>query len=385
MKYKTNKQYLAEEWHRLFNLYAGDLYPGRYTEAFCLELAEQAIEIKKLAKKKGSIIVAHNYQYPEIQEVARYKGDSLGLCFKVKQAGAQRVDFVSVAFMGATAKIITGDATRVFIQDEPKVIGCSLVFGTSYDYLERWKQQNPDGVLVTYINSDVYTKSISDYISTSSNTAKIIVRASKEHPNSKILVLPDKFLGYVMKAQAVELGVDKNQVEVYEHAFAGQHACCYVHEKIGDDAPERALEEYPDAELLIHPECGCASSCIHKLQQGLLPRGRVYYLSTEQMLERARTSDKQEFVVATEIGMLWRLRREIPQKKFYPVSLDAQCKYMKGNTLAGLLRSLQEDRFEIVLTDDVDPKLEEVRGNTICINRLAATKAFLGIEKMLTT
>src|SRR4051812_36051027 len=134
---------LATTWYESFSRYAEDLYPGRYTKAVCLELAEQALEIKALAQKKQSTIVAHNYLYPEFHELADAVGDSLGLSLTVQKLGTKRVDFESVFFMGATSKIINGDKTRVFVADRPKVIGCSLVFGTDYEWLENWKKENP--------------------------------------------------------------------------------------------------------------------------------------------------------------------------------------------------------------------------------------------------
>lgn len=375
---------LAHRWYDLFARYAEDLYPGRYTHAKCHELADMAVEVRALAKAKGSTVVAHNYQYPELQEVADFVGDSLGLAYKVRDAGATRVDFSSVHFMGATAKIITGDATRVYVQGDPLTHGCSLVRGTDHAWLERWKLRNPDGVLVTYVNSDAYTKAICDYVSTSRNTAAVIARASQEHPGSKILVLPDKFLGLVMKAQAVEqMGVNPDLVEVYTNPFGGYNACCYVHEKIGDDAPERALEEYDDAELMLHPECGCASSCLFKLNAGILPKGRVYYLSTEGMLQRAHASGASRFVIGTEKGMVYRLRKEAPGKEFHPISQDAECGFMKQNTMEKLLASLREDRYEIVFDDATDPRREIVDGNVIRINRDVASKAKVAIDRML--
>ncbi|MCZ6660920.1 MAG: quinolinate synthase NadA, partial [bacterium] len=267
--------------------------------------------------------------------------------------------------------------------DAPQVIGCSLVFGTDYNWLENWKRENEDGLLVTYVNSDPYTKSISDYISTSRNTDKIIVRANSEYPGKKILVLPDKFLGYVMKAKAVEQGVDADLVEVYQYQKDGYQASCYVHEKIGQDAVDISLEENPEAELMIHPECGCASSCLYKLHAGIIPHERAYFLSTEQMVERARVSPAGEFIVATEKGMVYRLRKEIPDKKFMPVSLDAECGYMKENTLEKLLDSLRRDRLEIILCDDCcEPKDPYQDEDVIHIQKSVADRAKLAIDRM---
>lgn len=381
---------LAAEWYDLFSRYAADLYPGRYTREKCVQLAEQAVEIRRLAAEKRSTIVAHNYLYPEFHELADKVGDSLGLSFYVRDRKAARVDFESVYFMGATAKMITGDATRVFVPDRPDVLGCSLVFGTDHQWLETWKARNPGGILVTYVNSDAYTKSISDFISTSRNTDKLIAYAVKTFPGRRILVLPDKFLGFVMKQRAIEaleqegVSVDPDMIEVYTHSKGEWSACCYVHEKIGDRGVEMMMEEHPDAELMIHPECGCASSCLYKLHAGVIPRGKAYFLSTEGMVEHARRSETEKFIVATEKGMVYRLRKECPQKTFLPVSLQAECRYMKANEFDKLLTSLGEDRFEVVLCNDccdVRKPYEDER--VIHIQRSVAERARTGIERML--
>jgi len=381
---------LADSWYDLFSRYAADLYPGRYTRETCLRLAEYAVEIRRRAAEKHSTIVAHNYLYPEYHELAEKVGDSLGLSFYVRDRKAARVDFESVYFMGATAKMITGDATRVFVADRPAVLGCSLVFGTDHQWLERWKELHPDGILVTYVNSDAYTKSISDFVCTSRNTDKIIAHAVKTYPGRRILVLPDKFLGFVMKQRALEaleqegVSVDPDLIEVYTHATGEWSACCYVHEKIGDRGVEMMMEEHPDAELMIHPECGCASSCLYKLHAGVIPRDKAYFLSTEGMVDHAHQSATQKFIVATEKGMVYRLRKECPQKTFIPVSTEAECRYMKANEFDKLLASLRDDRIEVVLCDDCcDLRSPYEDERVIHIQRSVAARARTGIERML--
>lgn len=381
---------LAQHWYEQFSRHAEDLYPGRYTPQLCRELAERAVEIRALARERGSTIVAHNYLYPEFHELADMVGDSLGLSLHVREIGAPRVEYQSVFFMAATAKIITGDRTRVYVPDHPEPLGCSLVFGTDHAWLERWKAKNPGGVMVTYINSDAYTKSLCDYVSTSRNTDKIIVRALLDNPDAKVLVLPDKFLGHVMKQRALDslqeqgTTVDPDRVEIYEHRVGEWNACCYVHEQIGEHAVDHMLEEHPEAELMIHPECGCASSCLYKLHAGVIPRARAYFLSTEGMVERARQSDRKQFIVATEKGMVYRLRKELPEKEFIPVSLQAECRYMKVNQLDKLAASLRNEAVEVVICDDCcDPRAPFEDEHTVHIPRSVADKARTGIERML--
>ncbi len=389
--YRELSEQLGCQWYELFNRYAADLYPGRYTLTVCRELADMAIEIGYLARRKGSLVVAHNYLYPEFHELADKVGDSLGLSFFVRDAGAKRVDFQSVYFMGETAKIIVGDKARVYVSDVPETLGCSLVFGTDHEWLLNWKRDNPGGLLVTYVNSDAYTKSISDFISTSRNTDRIIMYALKNYPGRKILVLPDKFLGFVMKERALNalraegVVVDPDLIEVYTYRKDGWGACCYVHEQIGMNVAEDMLDEYPDAELMIHPECGCASACLYKMQQGIIPQARAYFLSTEAMLERAQASDKKQFIVATEKGMIYRLRKALPEKEFISISANAECRFMKANTFAKLRASLLSDRYEIVMCDDCcDPKKPYIDASTIHIQRRVASRASIGILRMLT-
>ncbi|HLC95045.1 MAG TPA: quinolinate synthase NadA, partial [Patescibacteria group bacterium] len=240
-----NSKELGELRYGQFSRFADDLYPGRYTPEFCQILAEQEIEIRELKREKQATILAHNYLYPEFHEIADKVGDSLGLSLFVQAQGATRVDFQSVAFMGQTAKMIVGDKARVYIPDYPEVLGCSLVFGTDYAWLLQWKEKT-GGIIISYINSDPYTKSISEYIGTSSNFDRVILRAAKDYPGRKILLAPDRFLGYVMKAKAVRAGVPRDLIDVYEYFKIPHRASCYVHENIPHDAIEIAMVDHPE-------------------------------------------------------------------------------------------------------------------------------------------
>ena len=344
---------LFEQWYEDFSRFAEDLYPGRYSRDYVRLLVEMSDEVQSLARQKSSTIVAHNYQYPELQEVADTVGDSLGLSQYLASRKASRVDFCGVLFMGETAKVILGDDSRVYMPDQP---GCSLVDSIDHRRIDHWLAHNTDGVIVSYINTDALTKARSQYICTSRNAAQVLEHAVQQHPGRRILFLPDKYLGAVALAQS---SVDRSRVDLYDGA-------CHVHAKIGETALEEAFDRYPDAELLIHPECGCASGCLSKTLGGAAPYQRAYFLSTEQMLWRAKSSPCGEFVVGTENGMLYRLRKSVPQKTFHPVSESAVCEYMKMNTMEKLLDSLRNDRVEI----EVDPEIRR--------------KARRAIEQMLT-
>ena len=383
---------LASQYYEDFNRFADSLYPNRYSLDFCLQLAWQTLEIKRLAQEKNSKIVVHYYLYPEFHEIADKLGDSLALSRYINEVKTSRVDFQAVFFMAATAKMLAGDATRVFVSGGPEELGCSLVFGTNHLWLESWKRKNPEGLLVTYINSDAYTKSISDFISTSRNTAQIVAHAATTYPGRKILILPDKFLGYVMKAKTIDilkqkgLAIDPELIEIYEQPFGGFNACCYVHEQFGHDAIEVAMIEHPEAKLMVHPECGCASQCMYKLQKGIIPNDKAFIMSTEQMIQYAMSSESEEFIVSTEPGLLYALRKRLPDKKFIPVSAGAHCQYMKANTFDKLLWSLREDRLEVVLCDNckfcTDPKVTYRDERTIHIPREIANLVKPKIEVM---
>ena len=382
-----------------FKRFAEDLYPGRCTFAKCRELAEQEREIKRLCSEMNAINLVHYYQYPEFHEIADGIGDSLALVQIGKKSNAPRVNFIAVAFMAQTGKILN-PAKRFFITKGTRELGCSLVFGTNHAWIENWLKENPNGVVISYINSDPYTKALSRYISTSRNTAKIISHAIKENPGSRILFLSDKYLGMVMKANALRIlekeGIkaDADLIEIYKEEYNGNHACCYIHEEYGNNSVENAVLENPDAELMIHPEseCGCTSMCLYKTEEGRVSP----FMSTEQMLQRARVSEANKFIVATEPGMLYALRKTMPHKIFLPVvapsisetgELKGHCKYMKGNTFEGLLRSLREDRIEIVICDKCPKCLNLATPyedeKVIHIPRQIANLAKLGIERML--
>ena len=334
------------DWYDTFNRAAGDLYPGRYTREYVALLTDAARSVEELARSKRSLIVAHNYQFPELQEVAAEVGDSLGLSRYVARQTAPRVDFCGVWFMGETAKTILGDRAKVYMPDRP---GCSLVESIDHARVRRWKQTCPDGIVISYVNTDAATKALSDYICTSRNAAQVLDHAATQSPGRRILFLPDKFLGSVSIAQSSV--VDASLVDLYD-------GCCHVHAKIGESALEQAFDRHPEAELLIHPECGCASHCMAKVMQGNSPYQKAFFLSTEGMIRHAESSPTREFIVGTEMGMVYRLRRELPDKVFHPVSPDAVCEYMKMNTLEKLLASLEQDRIEVTVEPETARKAQ---------------------------
>jgi quinolinate synthase len=291
-------------------------------------------EVRSLATERKAVVLAHNYQVPEVQDVADYVGDSLGLSQQAAGTEADVIVFCGVHFMAETAAVLAPEKT-VLIPDLDA--GCSLAASIDAEALARWKDENPGAVVVSYVNTTAEVKALSDYCCTSGNARQIIeaVPADRE-----ILFLPDMFLGAYLER------VTGRKMKIWP----GE---CHVHAGIRPDDVARKLDEHPDAELLIHPECGCASQCMYAASENLALGVRTHVLSTEGMVQRARTSPSREFMVATETGILHRLGKEAPDARFYAMSERAVCRYMKMITLEKLRDSLLEMRHRVT----VDPEL----------------------------
>jgi len=298
-------------------------------------------EIRTLAQERDAVILAHNYQRPEVQDVADYVGDSLGLSREAAAADAETIVFCGVHFMAETAAILSPEKT-VLIPD-PNA-GCSLAASIDADQLRAWKAEHPGAVVVTYVNTTAEVKAESDYCCTSGN-AKSVIEAIP--PEQEILFLPDMFLGlWLEKVTGRKLTI-----------WLGE---CHVHAGIRPEDIERWQAEAPDAELLVHPECGCASQAMAFANE------RTQILSTEKMIRFAKESPKQRFIVATETGILHRLEREAPGKRFEAVRDDAVCRYMKMITIDNLRDSLVHNRYPVT----VEPEIAE-RART-AIERMVA-------------
>ena len=274
-------------------------------------------EVRELARERDAVILAHNYQRPEVQDVADYVGDSLGLSHEAAATDASAIVFCGVHFMAETAAILSPDKT-VLIPDPDA--GCSLAASITGEQLREWKAQHPGAVVVSYVNTTAEVKAESDYCCTSGN-AKAVIEAIPE--DREILFLPDMFLGIWLER------VTGRKLTIW----LGE---CHVHAGIRPQDIERWQAEAPDAELLVHPECGCASQCM------AFGNDRTHILSTEGMVRFAKSSPKERFLVATETGILHRLSKEAPGKRFEAVSERAICKYMKMITLEKLRDSLRD-------------------------------------------
>ncbi len=297
-----------------------------------------AQRIRELAREKNAVILAHNYQIGPVQDVADFVGDSLGLSRQAARTKADLIVFCGVHFMAETASILCPDK-RVLIPDLEA--GCSLSDTLNAQQLAAWKAQYPDAVVVTYVNTSAAVKALSDYCCTSSNAVEVIRAIPEERP---ILFGPDMFLG----AYASRVTGRKNL-----HIWAGE---CHVHAAVRPEDVERAREAHPGADFLIHPECGCVTSCMVYLKDKDLRQEDAYITSTEGMVNHVARSPKREFVVATETGILHRMRKETPGKKYFPVSAEMECRFMKMITIEKLLHSLEAGVHEVKVPSDIADK-----------------------------
>ena len=279
-------------------------------------------EIQKLKKQKDVVILAHNYQIPDVQDVADFTGDSLGLSRQAAKVKQKTILFCGVHFMAETAAIISPEK-RVILPDLEA--GCSLSDSITVAELRNWKRNYPNAITVGYVNTTAEIKAELDYCCTSSNAVNVVNAIPK---SQEILFLPDMFLGsYVAKVTG-----RKNM-----HIWAGE---CHVHAGISPKDIQEKLNSFKSAEFLIHPECGCTTPMIYDVANDKYDDCKVSILSTEGMLKHAKKSKSKNFVVATETGILYKMRKENPEKKFIPASDKAECQYMKMITLEKVYNSL---------------------------------------------
>ncbi|RVW05700.1 quinolinate synthase NadA [Rhodococcus xishaensis] len=307
--------------------------PGGYTGVSAGP--EWASEVRRLAKERGATLLAHNYQLPEIQDVADHVGDSLALSRIAAEAPEDTIVFCGVHFMAETAKILSPEKT-VLIPDERA--GCSLADSITAEQLREWKAEHPDALVVSYVNTTAEVKGLTDICCTSSNAVDVVASID---PDREVLFLPDQFLGAHVKRVT-----GRENMEIW----AGE---CHVHAGINGDELTAKSRSHPDAELFVHPECGCATSALYLAGEGFVPEEKVKILSTGGMLDAARQSGANQVLVATEVGMLHQLRKAAPGIDFQAVNDRASCPFMKMITPAALLRCLVEGKDEVHVDPDV--------------------------------
>jgi quinolinate synthase len=297
------------------------------------EVEEMAREVRALARERDAVILAHNYQVPEVQDVADYTGDSLGLSRKAAESGASVIAFCGVHFMAETASILSPEKT-VLIPDPDA--GCSLADAITAEELREWKgRHGPDAVVVMYVNTSAEVKAETDYCCTSSNAVKVVEHILREHgPDTEILFGPDMWLGsYVERETGRSM-----------HVWPGE---CHVHAGIRPDDIKAQRAAHPDAEFLVHPECGCVTQVMEFVAAGEVEEEGVHMLSTGQMLDYVQKRPDGEYIVATENGMLHPLQMAAPGASLIEANRMAYCKYMKMITLPKLRDALREMKFEV--------------------------------------
>ena len=311
------------------------------------QIAQLQGEIKALARERNAVILAHNYERAEVQDVADYVGDSLGLSREAAKTSADVIVFCGVHFMAETAAVLSPNKT-VLLPD--LAAGCSLASMIDAEQLRAWKAEYPGAVVVSYVNTTAEVKAESDYCCTSGNAVEVV---NSIPADTEILFCPDMFLGAHVKRLS---GRDNIRIWMGE---------CHVHAGIDPEDIRLQRSLHPRAEFLIHPECGCSTSVLEAMSAGDVDPEGVQILSTEGMIKRPALSDADEFIVATEVGILHRLRRENPGKRFFAANERASCAYMKVTTLPKVKRAIE--------------RLE----HRITVPRAIADRARLAIERMV--
>jgi quinolinate synthase len=279
-------------------------------------------QVHRLARERDAVVLAHNYMRPEIQDVADHVGDSLALSRIAARTTASTIVFCGVHFMAETAKILSPDKTVLVPTAEA---GCSLADTVDAGQVRAWKAEHPGAVVVAYVNTSAAVKAEADVCCTSANAVAVVRSIPADVP---VLFLPDQFLGAHVRRET-----GRSDMEVW----LGE---CHVHAGISPADVRRQVADHPDAELLVHPECGCATSALWLSGEGELPAGRTHVLSTGGMVDAARTMTGRTALVATEINT---------RTTFLPMNPAASCRFMKMTTPELLLRALREGRDEVVV------------------------------------
>src|SRR4051812_33296356 len=298
-------------------------------------IADLQDEIRTLARERNAVILAHNYERAEVQDVADYVGDSLGLSREAAKTDAEVIVFCGVHFMAETAAVLSPQKT-VLLPD--LAAGCSLASMIDAAQLREWKAEHPGAVVVSYVNTTAEVKAESDYCCTSGNAVEVVNAIPAD---TEILFCPDMFLGAHVKRMSGRKNI---------HVWMGE---CHVHAGIDPEHIRLQRSLHPEAEFLIHPECGCSTSVLEAMSAGEVDPAGVQILSTEGMMKRPALSQAEDFIVATEVGILHRLRRENPGKRFFAANERASCAYMKVTTLPKVLRSLENNQYQITVPTEI--------------------------------
>ena len=314
-------------------------------------------EIRRLKKERNAYVLAHNYAPSDIQDVADAVGDSLYLAQKGAESDADILLEASVLFMNQILAIMKKAHQRVLAPDLGAL--CSLAAHADPEKIRQWKREHPGGIVISYVNTYLDVKAESDYCCASANAAKVILHVlANSDPGQPILFLPDVYLGFY----AAKLLEQQNQSLERLWLMMG---ACHVHDRIRPYHVEMQRRNYPDAAVVVHPECGCTSACMRQMAQGMTPAHMMQFRSTQGMVQFVRETPQKVVIMATEVGNIYPLSKAAPGKTIVPASPEAVCAYMKQNTFRKLYVSLRDSIHEIT----VDPNL--------------AARARIPIERML--
>jgi quinolinate synthase len=310
------------------------------------EIAAMQDEVRALAAERNAVILAHNYQLPEVQDAANYLGDSLGLSRQAAAADADVIAFCGVHFMAETASILSPDKT-VLIPDLDA--GCSLADSIDAGQLRAWKAEHPAALVVMYVNTSAEVKAETDYCCTSSNAVQVVEHIWAEHgPETEILFGPDMWLGAFVERET-GLREDPERRDRF-HIWDGE---CHVHAGIRPADIDRTRAEHPEAEFLIHPECGCSTQAMEYVAAGDIEASGVHMLSTSGMQRHVEANPDGSFIVATENGMLYPLQQAAPRANLIEANRMAFCRYMKMITLPKLRDSLRDLKYEVSVPREI--------------------------------
>jgi quinolinate synthase len=335
------------------------LQPNQQADLSPEEIAEISAEVRELTAVRDAVILAHNYEVPEIQDVADLTGDSLALSREAAATDAEVIAFCGVHFMAETASVLSPEKT-VLIPDLDA--GCSLADSIDADQLRAWKAEHPGAIVVMYVNTSAEVKAETDYCCTSSNAVSVVEHIWREHgAGTEILFGPDMWLGAFVER---ETGlVDDPERRARFHIWDGE---CHVHAGIRPADIDAVRAEHPEAEFLIHPECGCSTQAMEYVASGDIAAAGVHMLSTSGMLRHVEQNPDGSYIVATETGMLYPLQQAAPQARLIEANRMASCRYMKMITLPKLRDSLREMKHEVKVPEAI------------------AERARLPIERMVT-
>ncbi len=323
-----------------------DELPAKLSEE---QVRDLSTEVRALAAERDAVILAHNYQLPELQELADFTGDSLGLSREAAKTDAEVIEFCGVHFMAETASILSPDKT-VLIADLGA--GCSLADSINADQLRAWKAEHPSAIVVMYVNTSAEVKAETDYCCTSSNAVKVVEHIWREHgEDTEILFGPDMWLGAFVER---ETGIkDDPERRARFHVWDGE---CHVHAGIRPDDIRAVRAQNPEAEFLIHPECGCSTQAMEYVASGDIEEEGVQMLSTGGMLDYISEHPTGSYIVATENGMLHPLQKAAPEANLIEANRMAFCKYMKMITLPKVRDSLRDFKYEVKVPDEIAAK-----------------------------